>query len=226
MAKSGIRHIDVGDDLTKAEWKSEQSHALVHGNAFPAGPVERQLFYRDDLNTLYYYNGTAWMSADVEAHAALTTGVHWADAAGVLTFAGQSGAKAYLNADQVVPDDSLDKVLLDIEVFDIQGEFDPVTDYRFTVTKAGLYLIAGCVTWRGPPADFSYQAVVMRSGVAVLYTTVYPAAVGNLTCSLLTLLQLVAGQYIELFARQYSGVNQNVIGFGEGATWLCVQKIA
>ena len=60
MAKSGIQHADVGDDLSKTEWLSEESHQLVHGTSFPTTPVERQLFYRDDEHKWYVYNGTAW----------------------------------------------------------------------------------------------------------------------------------------------------------------------
>jgi len=61
MAKSGIQHADVGDELSKTEWLSEESHQLVHGSSFPASPVERQLFYRDDEHKWYVYNGTSWM---------------------------------------------------------------------------------------------------------------------------------------------------------------------
>lgn len=67
MAKSGIKHIDVGPELTKAEWESEESHTLVHGNAFPGSPVERQLFYRDDEHVWYIYDNTAWKSLQAAA---------------------------------------------------------------------------------------------------------------------------------------------------------------
>ena len=61
MAKSGLQHIDVGAELTKTEWESEESHELVHGNSFPGSPVERQLYYRDDEHKWYVYNGTEWV---------------------------------------------------------------------------------------------------------------------------------------------------------------------
>jgi len=62
MAKSGLQHADVGDELSKAEWLSEESHQLVHGTSFPGSPVERQLFYRDDEHIWYVYNGSSWVS--------------------------------------------------------------------------------------------------------------------------------------------------------------------
>ena len=61
MAESGLRHIDVGPELTKTEWESEESHELIHGTSFPSSPVERQLFYRDDEHKWYIYNGTDWV---------------------------------------------------------------------------------------------------------------------------------------------------------------------
>lgn len=35
---------------------------MIRGTAFPALPYEPQLFYRDDLNTWFIYDGTAWVS--------------------------------------------------------------------------------------------------------------------------------------------------------------------
>jgi hypothetical protein len=61
MANSGLKHADVGDELSKAEWLSEESHELVHGTSFPGSPVERQLFYRDDEHKWYIYTGSSWI---------------------------------------------------------------------------------------------------------------------------------------------------------------------
>ena len=62
MVKSGLTHIDVGPELTRTEWESEESHAIINGNSFPGSPVERQLFYRNDLHEWYIYTGSAWAS--------------------------------------------------------------------------------------------------------------------------------------------------------------------
>jgi hypothetical protein len=61
MANAGIRHTDVGDQLTKTEWLSEETHELVHGTSFPASPAERQLFYHDTEHRWYIYNGSSWI---------------------------------------------------------------------------------------------------------------------------------------------------------------------
>ena len=35
----------------------------LHGTAFPTNPFERQIFYRDDLHQLFYWNGTVWVAS-------------------------------------------------------------------------------------------------------------------------------------------------------------------
>ncbi len=69
--KSGIEHIVATVPVPKSEFEDEQFHNLTHGNAFPASPIERQLFYRDDEHKWYQYNGTAWKDLTVAAVAKL-----------------------------------------------------------------------------------------------------------------------------------------------------------
>jgi len=61
----GIQHIDVGPQYTHAEFVTALSHDLRSGNAFPAGAVERDLFYRNDLSKWYIYDGANWIDLTV-----------------------------------------------------------------------------------------------------------------------------------------------------------------
>ena len=158
MAKSGLKHIDVGAELTKTEWESEESHELLHGTSFPGSPVERQLFYRDDEHKWYIYNGSAWVwlgggsggggtkiqdadgdtswdveqSADEDKIHGKVKGVEafLLDDAGILTLAKQPAARAYLGTNQSIPDQTTTVLNIDTENFDIQGEFNTST-YRY-----------------------------------------------------------------------------------------------
>jgi hypothetical protein len=60
----GIKHLETiegaGTDLTRNDWESEVIHTVANGDDFPAGPDEMDLFYRNDLHTLYIYDGTEW----------------------------------------------------------------------------------------------------------------------------------------------------------------------
>lgn len=58
---AGIKHIDVGTQLTKAEWEAASTHEMTSGTAFPDIPTEKDLFYRTDQHKWYIYNGSAWV---------------------------------------------------------------------------------------------------------------------------------------------------------------------
>lgn len=68
MALSGIKHTDIGTELSKSIWELESSHEIVHGSAFPTvpAPVEPQLFYRDDLHIWYIYSSGVWAALTAE----------------------------------------------------------------------------------------------------------------------------------------------------------------
>ena len=106
MAKSGLRHIDVGPELTKTEWESEESHELIHGTSFPSSPVERQLFYRDDEHKWYIYNGSAWVDLQgtggggMEVHG---NEYHYPDFAFETDFLAHDSRHDYLGADELSP---------------------------------------------------------------------------------------------------------------------------
>jgi len=100
MANSGIKHIDVGAELTKSEWESPESHELVHGTEFPASPAERQLFYRDDLHEWYIYDGTAWVSLQGAGNGMTTHGNEYHDP----NFEEEGVAAGLVASHEVVPD--------------------------------------------------------------------------------------------------------------------------
>jgi len=56
----GIKHKDIGEDLSRTEFEADDSHELESGTSFPGSPVEKDRFYRTDLHKWYIYNGTVW----------------------------------------------------------------------------------------------------------------------------------------------------------------------
>lgn len=57
----GIKHTNVGAQLTQEEFESETSHYLASGTSFPASPSEGDLLYRTDRHKWYIYNGSDWI---------------------------------------------------------------------------------------------------------------------------------------------------------------------
>jgi hypothetical protein len=279
MPKSGLKHIDVGAELTKTEWESEESHEVVHGTSFPSSPVERQLFYRDDEHTWYIYNGSQWVSLQgvgggmqehgneyhnpdfaeaTHTHVQLHTqntdkilvdadydtqirvektadedkvrmdvkGVEafLLEDTGILTLAKQSKARAYLSAQQTIPNTTWTKVNLDTESFDEQNEF---ASYKFTASKAGAYLLIGkIVYWYADvSAQKMYAAQLYKNGVGFSDMWVQSAISTKALIVLVTdVARLVTNDYIELYAYHETGSNCK-INNGEAQTSLTIYKV-
>lgn len=49
----GIKHVDVGNDLTKSEYHGEEAHELVNGDTLPENPTQGDVFFKTDDKHLY-----------------------------------------------------------------------------------------------------------------------------------------------------------------------------
>lgn len=67
-----LKHVTVGTQLTQAEYETDASHDWPHGTSFPGSPSERDLFWRDDLNKGYVYDGSDWVDVTNVDHGALS----------------------------------------------------------------------------------------------------------------------------------------------------------
>jgi hypothetical protein len=147
MPKSGIKHIDVGPELTKTEWESEESHEVVHGTSFPSSPVERQLFYRDDEHKWYIYNGTDWVWLGGGAGGGMQVHGNEYHDPNFATESALSAAKPKIILDVYLYNDGTNQqlpggpnvvVMLDTEVTDSENAFDSsVKAGTATATSAG-----------------------------------------------------------------------------------------
>lgn len=279
MAKSGLKHIDVGAELTKTEWESEETHELLHGNSFPSSPIERQLFYRDDEHKWYIYNGTEWIwlggggglqvhgneyhdpdfAEATHTHGQLHTqntdkilvdadndtkiqvektadedkiymdvkgvGAFLLEDTGILTLAKQSKARAYLSAQQTIPNTTWTKVNLDTESFDEQNEF---ANYKFTASKSGAYLLIGKVVYwyQDVSAQKMYAAQIYKNGSGFSDMWMQSAISSKAILVLVAdVARLNAGDYIELYAYHETGSSCR-INNGEAQTSLTIFKVA
>ena len=147
------------------------------------------------------------------------------DDAGILTLAKQSGAKAHkATGNQTVHDSTDTKVILEVEDHDIQGEYDP-TSYRFTAKAAGLYLIVGQTFYTATVDLKAYQVKIFKNGadLATIQRVANGTADGLNQCT--TVAFLAVGDYIELYAVQYSGADASLQA-AYNNNWLAVAKIA
>jgi len=49
----GIKHVSIGDELTKAEYHDEEAHEIASGDTLPESPSEKDIFYNTADKHLY-----------------------------------------------------------------------------------------------------------------------------------------------------------------------------
>ena len=144
---------------------------------------------------------------------------------GIIDFPKQSCARAWLNTSQTIVSSTWTTVLLDSENYDVQNEMDITTNKgRFTVTKAGKYLVNVNVAYNGGSADTEYYAVIRKNGNDMAYFRLrfHSTSAQNVFGS--DILDCSDNDYIELATFQITGSNQTLVNNG-GHTFMSIMKI-
>ena len=145
---------------------------------------------------------------------------------GILTYAKQSAVMAKRQTSyQSLPASVWTKVELNGVDFDIQGEFDYTTNYRFTAKRAGIYIAAGNVYVVNMPDASQVNVGIYKNGTRIAMTTSFCSVTGkDLVPFIITAVQLNADDYLELWTTQNSGSTKN-IHYGPGLTVMSVVKV-
>lgn len=141
-------------------------------------------------------------------------------------------ARAHLSSNQtgIGPNNSNIKIALNAVQFDTHGGFD-TSNNRYIVKVPGKYRIDGHIYTAGTNVlNNQYLMRIFKNGSAAhIGNGTYPPATGNIALSASTTLDLVAGDYIELFlygAGNNSASTITAIGdFGE-STNLSIERIS
>lgn len=116
---------------------------------------------------------------------------------------------AYASANQSLPNATSTKVTLDTELYDTNSNYDPTTNYRYTAPVSGFYSFRGScgVSNINPGVVVAY---LYKNGAAVKTGNLSYGTGGNDVGSVVVGdIQLVSGDYIELYAYQSSGGAKN-----------------
>ena len=115
------------------------------------------------------------------------------------------------------------KAQINTKEFDTNTNFDATTNYRYTVPVNGFYQISAqlALTTAGGGSGTTAQAALYKNGSPLVYSSIFPLS-GSGTAipiaSIVRLIQLNAGDYLELFGniadptRQFNG--------GYGGTYM------
>ncbi len=138
------------------------------------------------------------------------------------------GFRAHRTANQINIATGVEtKVQLNVEGYDPQGDFDAVTNFRYTPSKAGKYLFTGLVQF-GDIADGAVaQSIIKLNGsTPISQVGDYSASASNDPWALSSTIFDMNGttDFVELFCFHQHGSNRNITGSQE-ACYLTGQLI-
>jgi hypothetical protein len=137
-----------------------------------------------------------------------------------------SKARAYRDSSvQDIPTGEVTKIELNAESYDVNSEFDPTTNYRFTAKKAGYYMVRANITYSEVTADKYYRALIRKNGATVAGSYAHPSSTSYLSVSIDDIISLAVGDYIELFTAHNAGEARNVLNDATG-TYLSIHKLS
>jgi len=150
---------------------------------------------------------------------------------GITSLPKQSGFRATRKTAQSLSTGTGTKIQYDTEEYDIQGEYDNVTNFRFTATKAGIYAISASVFTDAMAWDagevFIIQLYKNDALVAEGYRSFAQAAQTSayLPSTICDQRYLAAGDYLEIFV--YHDQGAAIDSYADGTyNFFSVTKIA
>ena len=139
-----------------------------------------------------------------------------------------NGARAYrATTDQAITTDTWTKIQLNAETFDIDGEFDPTTNYRFTAKKAGYYLVCGALKYQNVAASLPFHIAFYKNGAVYsqIRTFSMASAGDDQGIGMSDIIYLAIGDYVELWTWHYMGGPTKNILNGSDITFLSIYKL-
>ena len=122
-----------------------------------------------------------------------------------------SAASAYRNGNQSITANTLTKVELNAELYDLGDEFDSTTDYDFTVTTAGKYLVCAQATLNVDSDGDVLQMFVYKDAGVVMSAYSNAGGTSKVTLSSSKVLDLDSGEVLTLQVRNSTN-NDTVYG--------------
>lgn len=130
---------------------------------------------------------------------------------GIMDLPKQSGCRVRLTSDQAIPTDIWTKMALATEDWDIQNEYDSVTTYRFTATKAGKYQVnlQGYVDTLADTDNYSI-AIKKNGAFSSCFSANNVAATISASVSASDIVELAVGDYISAWFIHRHGSSRNL----------------
>jgi hypothetical protein len=146
--------------------------------------------------------------------------------AGIITTPNQSGC--YVDKSdgaQAITTGTITKIEWGAEEYDIQNEFDSSTNFRFTATNAGKYLVQA--SWYGNFDDaINQQHYVFINDAEDMFNNGASSEASQwMSTRVSGVIAMAAGDYVDVRAYHNKGSNEN-LSAAKGVSWLRISKIA
>lgn len=126
---------------------------------------------------------------------------------------------------QAIPAYSEVKVEFNAKTYDGLGEFDEVTNYRFTAKKAGYYLVHTQLRWTSLVVDEYYASSIKKNNVMITSNDFRTPTTLSYMQAFSDIVYLSAGDYIEVFVYNGSGTEARLTPNGP-YTILAIHKLS
>lgn len=135
------------------------------------------------------------------------------------------GAKAYRNTSVQSVNNGTTKIQLNGESWDLSGEYDPTTNFRYTATTAGYYLVTFAANFVATESGKFYDAfVVLNGGSSIAESSMHSSITSELTLNGAGMTYLSVGGYLELNVYHNSATAKD-IGNSEGKTYMTIKRL-
>jgi len=145
---------------------------------------------------------------------------------GIINILKQSRCRAYRGAsNQSIASGAWTKVQYNTVSYDEQNEYDESTNFRFTATRKGYYLVLAEIAIGGMADGKTMQLEIRKNGTAHATNRRQCATSGDANVDVQSVVYLDAGEYIEVFAYHDFGSDRDIVAAGNHS-FLCVHKLS
>ncbi len=136
-----------------------------------------------------------------------------------------SRARAYrVTSNQAVTENTLTKIEFNGESYDGDGEWDSTTNFRFTATESGYYLVTAAI-YVDVDGGGSCETHIYVDGSTVSQKNEQYGYDVNRTLDISDIIYVAAESYIEIWAKIYGG-NERTVLLGEGKTFVSIHRLS
>lgn len=123
-----------------------------------------------------------------------------------------SGFSVHLNSNQTITQNTDTKVQFDTESYDLGGEFDPTTNFRFTATNAGKYLFTFTADLSSLADGKNFLLKIYKNGAQVNYVVAHSSGASVIVPNMTVILNLAANDYVEFYVHHNDTVSRILNG--------------